>query len=53
LNAEGGLTYTFELEDPEFVKVRMTSTAQWVSRPDAEFEVTPCDRTNARRFLAE
>ena len=53
LNAEGGLTYTFALEDPEFVKVRMTSTAQWVSRPDAEFEVTPCDRTNARRFLAE
>jgi hypothetical protein len=53
LNAEGGLTYTFELEDPEFVQGRVTSTVQWVPRPDVEFEVTPCDLDNARRFLAE
>jgi hypothetical protein len=53
LNAEGGLTYTFELEDPEFVQGRLTGTAQWVSRPDVEFVVTPCDPSNARRFLAE
>jgi hypothetical protein len=53
LNAEGGLTYSFELEDPEFVQGRVTGTALWMSRPDVEFEVTPCDPSNARRFLAE
>jgi len=53
LNAEGGLTYTYELEDPEYVQGRVTGTAQWVSRPDVEFAVTPCDPANARRFLAE
>jgi hypothetical protein len=53
INAEGGLTYMFELEDPEFVQGLMTGTAQWVSRPDVAFVVTPCDRDNARRFLAE
>jgi hypothetical protein len=53
LNAEGGLTYSFELEDPEYLKGRITGTSQWLYRPDVEFVVTPCDRANAKRFLAE
>jgi hypothetical protein len=53
LNDQGGLTYSFELEDPEFVKGRVTNTVQWLPRPDVEFEATPCDPANARRFLAE
>jgi hypothetical protein len=53
LNAEGGLTYGYELEDPEFLKERVAGTAQWVYRPDVEFTPTPCDRENAKRFLEE
>ncbi len=53
LNAEGGLTYSFELEDPEYLKERVTGTSQWLYRPDVEYVATPCDRDNARRFLAE
>lgn len=53
LNAEGGLTYSFELEDAQFLKEPVTGTTQWVYRPDVEFTATPCDRDNAKRFLAE
>lgn len=53
LNDDGGLTYGFELEDAEFLKERVTGTTQWVYRPDVEFTATPCDRDNAKRFLAE
>jgi hypothetical protein len=53
LNAQGGLTYSFELEDPEFLKERVTGSADWLYRPDVEYTATPCNRDNARRFLAE
>ena len=53
LNSEGGLTYSFEVEDPEFLNQRVTGVSEWVHRPDVEFAVTPCDPDNARRFLAE
>jgi hypothetical protein len=53
LNAQGGLTYAFELEDPEFLKERVTGSADWLYRPDVEFTATPCNRENAHRFLAE
>jgi hypothetical protein len=53
LNADGGLTYSFELEDPEYLKERVTGTSQWLYRPDVEYVATPCDRDNARRFLGE
>jgi hypothetical protein len=53
LNAAGGLDYSFELEDPEFLKQRVTGTTQWLYRPDVEYVATPCDRDNAKRFLAE
>jgi hypothetical protein len=53
LNAEGALTYSFEVEDPEYLKERVTGTAQWAHRPDVEYTPTPCSRDNAKRFLAE
>ena len=53
VGADGGLTYSFEVEDPEFLRERVTGTAQWVYRPDVEYAATPCSRDNARRFLAE
>lgn len=53
LNAQGGLTYSFEVEDPEFFKEPVSGTAEWLYRPDVEYVATPCTRDNARRFLAE
>jgi hypothetical protein len=53
LNGDGGLTYSFELEDPEYLKERVTGASQWLYRPDVEYVATPCDRDNAQRFLAE
>jgi hypothetical protein len=53
LNPEGGITYSFELEDAEYLNQRVTGASPWVYRPDVEFAVTPCSRDNARRFLTE
>lgn len=52
-NAQGGLTYSFELEDPEYLRARVTGSADWLYRPDVDYVATPCNRANARRFLAE
>jgi hypothetical protein len=53
LNAQGGLDYRFELEDPDYLKQRVSGTTQWLYRPDVEYVATPCDRENAKRFLTE
>jgi hypothetical protein len=53
LNAQGGLTYSFELADAEFLARPVSGTADWSYRPDVEYVATPCNRANARRFLAE
>jgi hypothetical protein len=53
LNAQGGLTYSFTVEDPEFLKEPVSGSAEWLYRPDVEYVATPCTRDNARRFLAE
>ena len=53
MNAQGGLTYSFELEDPEFLKQTLTGATEWLYRPDVDYLPTPCDRENAQRFLAE
>ena len=53
VNAQGGLTYNFELEDPEFLKQRVTGSTDWLYRPDVDYVPTPCTLENARRFLAE
>ena len=53
LAADGGLTYSYELEDPEYLKEKVTGASLWAYRPDVGFVVTPCDPRNARRFLTE
>jgi hypothetical protein len=46
-----GLTYRFELDDPEFLAVPLAGAVQWTYRPDLTYEAAPCDAENARRFL--
>jgi hypothetical protein len=53
LTPEGGLAYSFVLEDPEYLTEPVTDSAQWSYRPDVPFTPTPCSTDNARRFLAE
>jgi len=48
-----GLDYSFELEDPDYLKQPVTGTTQWLYRPDVDYAATPCDRENAKRFLSE
>ena len=52
LNENGfGLTYRFELDDPEFLAAPLAGVVQWTYRPDLTYEAVPCDAENARRFL--
>jgi len=53
LASEGGLTYGFVLEDPEYLTAPVTGSTQWTYRPDVPFAATPCSPENARRFLAD
>jgi hypothetical protein len=53
VTAEGGLAYSFVLEDPEYLTAPVTGSSQWTYRPDVPFVATPCSADNARRFLAE
>jgi Family of unknown function (DUF6152) len=50
--AEDGksLTYSFELEDPEYLTRAVTGKAEWVYRPDLSYVGEPCNPANARRF---
>jgi hypothetical protein len=45
------LTYSYELEDPEYLAAPVTGTIQWQYRPDLEYHPVPCDLDNARRFV--
>lgn len=45
------LTYSFELEDPEYLTKRVSAQAQWIYRPDVPYHAEPCDPANARRFV--
>lgn len=47
------LTYTFVLEDPQYLTRSVTGTATWAYRPDVAFSPQQCITDNARRFLAE
>lgn len=52
LNADGkGLTYEFELTDPEFLAVPIAGKVQWAYRPELTFAPEACDPENARRFI--
>jgi len=45
-----GLTYAFELADPEILTGPITGGGRWVYSPDVEFAPVACDLENARRF---
>jgi hypothetical protein len=46
-----GLTYHFEMADPEFLSMPIVGEVIWVFRPNAKFESEPCRLNNARHFL--
>ena len=46
-----GLTYRFELEDPEYLTRTVTGEAEWSYRPDFVYAGQPCNLANARRFI--
>jgi hypothetical protein len=51
LDADGkGLSYAFELSDPEILTGPITGEGRWLYRPDVEFGAVACDLKNARRF---
>jgi hypothetical protein len=45
-----GLSYAFELTDPEMLTASITGGSRWVYSPDVEFAPVACDLENARRF---
>jgi hypothetical protein len=47
------LTYTFTLEDPEYLTAPVQGMARWVYRPDVTFAPIACNLENARRFLQD
>lgn len=52
LNDDGaGLTYRFELDDPEHLTAQVSGSVEMTYRPDLEFMPVECDLDNARRFV--
>jgi hypothetical protein len=47
------LTYTFTLEDPEYLTAPVQGTARWAYRPDVTYAPIACELENARRFLQD
>jgi hypothetical protein len=47
------LTYTFTLDDPEYLASTVRGGSTWAYRPDVDYDPLPCDVENARRFLDE
>jgi hypothetical protein len=47
------LTYTFTLEDPEYLTAPVQGMARWAYRPDVTYAPIECNLENARRFLEE
>jgi Family of unknown function (DUF6152) len=51
-DADGkGLTYHFELADPQYLKVPVQGDVQWVFRPNLKYAPLKCDPENAKRFI--
>ena len=46
-----GLSYQFEVSDPEFYTETVTGEVQWVYTPDAVYAPPPCNLENAQRFI--
>jgi Family of unknown function (DUF6152) len=47
------LTYSFVLEDPEYLAAPVTGEVQPVYRPEIEFEPVACDRESAKQFAGD
>lgn len=47
------LTYSYELEDPEYLTQPVRGSVEWIHRPDLTYTGYDCDRESAGRFLAE
>ena len=47
------LTYSFELEDPQYLTRPVKGHLEWAYRPDLTYSALPCDPENARRFIEE
>jgi hypothetical protein len=45
------LTYSYVLEDPEYLREPITGSMRWAYRPDLPYLAQPCDIENARRYL--
>ena len=45
------LTYSYELEDAEYLSDLVTGSVEWVHRPDLAYTGYECDRAVAGRFL--
>lgn len=51
LNEDGlHLTYSFVLEDPEYLAAPIKGEVQWRFRPDLNYDTLPCDLDNAQRY---
>jgi hypothetical protein len=46
-----GVTYSYELEDPEYLAAPVTGSVEWQYRPDLDYHAVACDLDNARRFV--
>ena len=47
------LTYSYELEDPEYLTKPVTGSVEWIHRPDLAYTGYRCDRETAGRFLVK
>jgi len=45
------LSYEFELTDPVFLTAPWKASVQWVYRPNAKLDTTPCNLDSAQRFI--
>jgi hypothetical protein len=53
LTPGGGLSYTFTIEDAEYLTAAVTGMSSWAYRPDVTFAPIACNLDNARRFLSD
>ena len=47
------LTYSFELEDPEYLAAAVIGDIQWAYQPNSTYAPVECDLDNARRFIGD
>jgi len=52
-DAGAGLTYSFVVEDPEYLTQAISGSSRWDYRPDLLPDDVPCDLESAARYLSE